>query len=144
MSCSPRKRGRHDYAGRMELRWRHRGDRLQYLSLVTQHSDVRHRIITTIGQQDNDVDQHSHTADLLAAVSRAVRRGKGACETEAVNFDTRRVLQGEGDEQSQYQEATAAPGNSGGVQVGWGAPSAAAWDAHRLWPSTAPAWSLRS
>jgi phosphosulfolactate synthase (CoM biosynthesis protein A) len=79
------------------------GDLLQHLSLVTQHSDVRHRIITTIGQQDNDVDQHSHTADLLAAVSRAVRRGKGARETEAVNFDTRRVLQGEGDEQSQYK-----------------------------------------
>ena len=49
-----------------------------------------------------------------------------------MNFDTRRVLQGEGDEQCQYQEVTAAPGNSGGVQVGWGAPSAAAWDAHRL------------
>lgn len=85
----------------MELRWRHRGDRLQHLSQVTQHSDVRHRIISTIGQQDNDVDQHSHAADFLAAVSRADRRGKGVRETEAVSLGTRRVLQGEGDEQSQ-------------------------------------------
>jgi hypothetical protein len=52
------------------------GDRLQHLSLVTQHSDVRHRIITSIGQQHNDVDQHSHTADLLAAVSRVIRSGR--------------------------------------------------------------------
>jgi hypothetical protein len=29
-----------------------------------------------IGQQHNDVDQHSHTADLLAVVSRAIRSGR--------------------------------------------------------------------
>jgi hypothetical protein len=55
---------------------------------VTQPVDVRHRI-TTIGQQDSEVDQHSHITDLLAAIIRAIPT-VGARGTEVVNLDTRR------------------------------------------------------